>query len=65
VPQRPKTCRGPGLDAGAFNTAVKTRGSSVVSVSLIRSQVNNCTIVVDHGFGTVRLDGNHIVKCSS
>jgi hypothetical protein len=48
-----------------LNTAVKTRGSAVVSASLIRSQVNNCTIVVDHGFGKVRLDGNHIVKCAS
>jgi len=46
-----------------INTAVKTRGT-FGSVSLIRSQVNNCTIVVDHGAGVVRLDGNHIVKCA-
>ena len=47
-----------------INTAIKTRGSAVVSASLIRSQVSNCTMVVDHGFGIVRLDGNHIVKCA-
>ncbi len=46
-----------------LNTAVKTRGT-FGSVSLIRSQVNNCTIVVDHGAGIVRLDSSHIVKCA-
>ena len=45
------------------NAAIKTRGT-FGSVSLIRSQVNNCTIAVDHGAGVVRLDGNHIVKCA-
>ena len=45
------------------NAAVKTRGT-FGSVSLIRSQVNNCTIAVDHGAGVVRLDGSHIVKCA-
>lgn len=48
-----------------ITTALKTRGSAVVSASLIRSQVNNCITVVDHGFGVVRLDGNHIVKCEN
>ncbi len=43
--------------------AVQTRGASPVSVSLIRSQINNCTTAVDHGAGVVRLDSSHIVKC--
>jgi len=43
---------------------IKTRGGVQVSASLIRSEVNNCAIVVDHGAGVVRLDGNHIVNCS-
>ncbi len=47
-----------------LGTGIKTRGSSVVSASLIRSQVDNCTIVVDHGFGVVRLETNHIIKCT-
>ena len=46
-----------------INTAIKTRGT-FGSVSLIRSQVNNCTVAVDHGAGIVRLDGSHIVKCA-
>jgi hypothetical protein len=45
--------------------AVKTRGSSSVQASLIRSQIDSCTIAVDHGFGVVRLDGNHIVACAN
>ena len=46
-------------------TALKTIGPSPVSASLIRSNINNATTAVDHGSGTVRLDGNHIVKCSN
>jgi len=45
------------------NAAVKTRGT-FGSVSLIRSQINNCTIAVDHGAGVVRLDDSHVVKCA-
>jgi len=45
------------------NAAIKTRGT-FGSVSLIRSQVNNCTIAVDHGTGVVRLDDSHVVKCA-
>ena len=43
--------------------AIKTRGTNA-SVSLIRSQINNCTIAVDHGAGVVRLDDSHVIKCS-
>jgi len=43
---------------------VKTRGGAQVSASLIRSEVNNCAIVIDHGAGVVRLQENHIVNCS-
>ena len=46
-------------------TAVKTRGSSSVQASLVRTQIDSCTIAVDHGFGVVRLDGNHIVACAN
>ncbi len=45
-------------------TVIKTRGASQVAASLIRSEVNNCATVVDHGVGTVRLQENHIVACS-
>ncbi len=45
-------------------TVIKTRGAAQVSATLVRSQVNNCAIVVDHGVGTVRLQDNHIVACS-
>ena len=46
-----------------LNAAIKTRGTNA-SVSLIRSQINNCTVAVDHGAGVVRLEGNHVVKCT-
>jgi len=45
-------------------TLLKTRGTSQVSASLVRSLVNNCNIVVDHGVGTVRIESNHLVACS-
>ena len=45
-------------------SVLKTRGGAQVSASLIRSEVNNCAIVVDHGAGVVRLQENHIVNCS-
>jgi hypothetical protein len=47
------------------NTVLKTRGSSTIAASLIRTQIDSCTIAVDHGFGVVRLDGNHIVQCAN
>lgn len=47
-----------------LNAAIKTRGTNA-SVSLIRSQVNNCTFAVDHGAGVVRLDDSHVVKCAN
>ena len=46
-------------------TAVKTRGSSSVQASLIRTLIDSCTIAVDHGFGVVRLDGSHVVACAN
>ena len=49
-------------DINIAATAVKTSGSGAGynSVSLIRSKIQGCPIGIDHGFGTVRLDGNHI-----
>lgn len=46
-------------------TAVQTIGPSPVSASLIRSNINSVTTAVDHGSGSVKLDGNHIVKCAN
>ncbi|MEO8675515.1 MAG: hypothetical protein ABI569_08050 [Casimicrobiaceae bacterium] len=46
------------------NTVLRTRGTARVSASLIRSEINNCGTVVDHGIGTIRLESNHIVLCS-
>jgi hypothetical protein len=46
-------------------TIVKTRGPSAVNVSLIRSDVHNCSTVVDHGSGIVRLQSNHLAICDN
>jgi len=46
-------------------TALRTSGSSPISASLVRSQINNVTTAVDHGAGVVRLDGNHIVRSAN
>lgn len=45
-------------------TAIQTSGSGTgaVTVSLVRSTISNVTTAVDHGFGEVRLDGNHVVN---
>lgn len=52
---------------GNTNTVLRTSGDSQVTASLVRSQVHNCTTVVDHGSasGAVRLDGNHFVACTN
>src|SRR4029453_15767335 len=52
---------GGGSTIAHVTTAVKTRGSSSVQASLVRTLIDSCTIAVDHGFGIVRLGGNHIV----
>jgi hypothetical protein len=46
---------------------VKTSGSGVgrVTASLIRSNLQHATYGVDHGFGTVRLDGSHFTHLAN
>jgi len=44
-------------------TGVKTRGTSPMLVTLIRSSVHSLTTAVDHGNGKVRLDGNNFAAC--
>jgi len=49
----------------AHGTAgIKTAGSGTggVSISLVRSQIMHTTTAIDHGFGSVRLDGSHVVS---
>jgi len=48
-------------------TVVKTTGAgtSVVQASLIRSTISAVTTAVDHGFGSVRIDGNHFVNMTN
>lgn len=43
---------------------VKTAGTGAgrLRVSLIRSNLQHATFAVDHGFGTVRLDGSHFTQ---
>jgi len=45
-------------------TAIKTigSGSGFNTVSIVRSIVAHATTAIDHGFGTVRLDGSHVVN---
>ncbi|MDQ2917532.1 MAG: hypothetical protein M3R40_10340 [Pseudomonadota bacterium] len=53
-------------ELGHAATAVKTAGSTGgIQVNLVRSTINHTTTAIDHGFGEVRLDGNHIVNNSN
>jgi hypothetical protein len=47
--------------ASGVNTAGTAGGGGYAAVSLVRSEISSTTIAVNHGFGTVRLDGSHIV----
>lgn len=45
---------------------VKTGGAvGTVQISLIRSNMNAAGYVLDHGYGTVRLDGNHMTNLTN
>ena len=46
-------------------TGVKTRGTSPILVTLIRSSVHSLTTAVDHGNGKVRLDGSNFASCAN
>ncbi len=46
-------------------TGVKTSGSSSIVVTLVRSGLHRCTTAIDHGFGTVRLDGSNVHACDN
>ena len=50
-----------GFDVSGAATGIKTSGTaSPMNVSVIRSTITHTTTAVDHGQGTVQLDGSHV-----
>ncbi len=45
-------------------TALKTSGTSRIGVSVNHSHITQSTTCIDHGNGTIRLDGSHLVQCN-
>jgi hypothetical protein len=50
------------ISHGTTGIATGGSGAGGIGVSLVRSSILSTTTAVNHGFGTVRLDGSHIVN---